>query len=322
MLQRFLKNNKIKIIAIFVIGMSLMMGLFIYNRYRNNILCNKQTVMAKEYLESGDYNQAIEHYENALTMKNSDKELLSIGLAEAYIGNNEYDKALEVLRVYYEVTAEKSVKEKIEEVTLRKADYEYEKIISSGDVYFSNEEYDKAILEYEKAKKVKSKEVAAYEKKAESLVNMKLYILAQEELLEGIAITNNERLNEELKEVEYFIIKQQYDSLIAKAKEFAYQENYQDAILQYKEAVALSPKEVQGYIELAEIYLVQEKYDDIIDLLAGINNEIYNEDIRRIFENAVVLKEEERKKQEALNEFYDKLEPDKYRQLPVPDIDY
>lgn len=312
MLQGFLKNNKHKVIVVFVISMSFIVGLYICNRYRNNRLYNKQTVMAKECLESGDYNQAIDYYEAALTMKNSDKELLSIGLAEAYIGNNEYGKALEVLRVRYEVSAEKSVKEKIEEVTLRKADYEYEKIISSGDVYFSNEEYDKAILEYNKAKKIKSKEVIAYEKIAESLVNMKSYTLAQEELLEGIAITNNEELNEALKEVEYYIIKQQYDSLVTKAKEFAYQENYQDAILEYKEAIALIPKEVQGYIELAEIYLEQKKYDDTINLLAKINNEIYNEDIRKIFDKAVELKEEESKRQEALNNFYDTLEPDKY----------
>lgn len=278
--------------------------------------------MAKEYLESGNYNQAIEYYETALSMKNSDKELLSIGLAEAYIGNNEYDKALEILRRRYEIVAGKSVKEKIEEVTLRKADYEYGKIISCGDVYFSNEEYDKAILEYEKAKKIKSKEVAAYKKIAESFVNMKSYNLAKEELLEGLTITNNEKLIDALKLVESYIMKEQYDSLILKATEFVYQENYQDAILHYKEAIKLSPKEAQGYIGLAEIYLEQKKYEDAINLLAGINNEIYNEDIRRIFEKAVDLKEEEIRIQESLKELYDALESDKSRKFLLPEVGY
>lgn len=322
MLQGLLGNNKNKVIVILIISISLIVGFSIGNGYRSNKLYNKQTVMAKEYLESGNYNQAIEYYETALTMKNSDKELLSIGLAEAYIGNNEYDKALEILRGRYEIGIGDRVKEKIEEVTLRKADYEYKKIISCGDVYFSNEEYDKAILEYEKAKKVKSKEVAAYEKTAESYLNMKSYNLAKEELLEGLTITNNEKLTDALKLVESYIMKQQYDSLVFKATEFVYQENYQDAILQYKEAIQYSPKDAQAYIELAQIYIEQKKYEDAINLLAGINNEIYNEDIRRLFEKAVYLKEEEVKIQEALKELYDTLDSDKSRQFLLPGVGY
>ncbi|HHX12513.1 MAG TPA: tetratricopeptide repeat protein [Clostridiales bacterium] len=322
MLQGFLRNNKNKFVVILIVSISLILGVSISNGYRNNKLYNKQTVMAKEYLESGNYNQAIESYETALTMKNSDKELLSIGLAEAYIGNNEYDKALEILRGHYEIDTGRIIKEKIEEVTLRKADYEYEKIISCGDVYFSNEEYDKAILEYENAKKIKSKEVVAYKKIGESYVNMKSYTLAKEELLEGLTITNNEELIDALKLVESYIMKQQYDSLMTKAKEFVYQENYEDAILQYKEAIILIPKETQGYIELAEIYTSRKRYEEAISLLAGINNEIYNEDIRRIYEKAVDLKEEEIKIQEALKELYDALESDKSRQFFFPERGY
>ena len=119
MLQGFLRNHKKKLIIIFIMSTILIVGVSIGNQYRNKKLYNKQTVMAKEYLESGDYNQAIESYEIALTMKNGDKESLSVGLAEAYIGNNEYDKALEILRGNYEIGSGNVIKEKIEEVTLK-----------------------------------------------------------------------------------------------------------------------------------------------------------------------------------------------------------
>ena len=48
--------------------------------------CDKQTVMAQELLESGNYNEAIEAYQKAMSMKYGDEELLSVGLAEAYAG--------------------------------------------------------------------------------------------------------------------------------------------------------------------------------------------------------------------------------------------
>lgn len=321
MLQGFLRNHKKKLIIILIMSIILMVGVSIGNSYRNNRLCNNQTVMAKEYLESGDYNQAIESYEIALTMKNGDKESLSVGLAEAYIGNNEYDKALEILRGHYEIGSGKVIKEKIEEVTLRKSDYEYERAISSGDVYFSNEEYDKAILEYEKAKKIKSKEVTSYKSISQSYVNMKLYDLAKEELLEGLTLTNNEELIDALGKVESYIVKQQYESIITKAKEFFYQENYEDATLQFTEAISLLPKDAQGYIGLAEIYITQKKYDEAINLLEGAKNLTYNEEIRRMFDKAIELKEEEEKMKEVLEELYDTLESERSRQFLLPEID-
>lgn len=321
MLQGFLRNHKKKLIIILIMSIILMVGVSIGNSYRNNRLCNNQTVMAKEYLESGDYNQAIESYEIALTMKNGDKESLSVGLAEAYIGNNEYDKALEILRGHYEIGSGKVIKEKIEEVTLRKSDYEYEHAISSGDVYFSNEEYDKAILEYENAKKIKSKEVTSYKSISQSYVNMKLYDLAKEELLEGLTLTNNEELIDALGKVESYVVKQQYESIITKAKEFFYQENYEDATLQFTEAISLLPKDAQGYIGLAEIYITQKKYDEAINLLEGAKNITYNEEIRRMFDKAIELKEEEEKMKETLEKIYDTLEAERSRQFLLPEID-
>ena len=76
--------------------------------------------MAKEYLDSGSFEEAQEAYREALSMDYGDKELMSIGLAEAYAGVHDYDKALEVLRSRYEIHKTTEVKEKIEEITAKR----------------------------------------------------------------------------------------------------------------------------------------------------------------------------------------------------------
>ena len=105
--------------------------------------------MAQDYLEAGSFKEAQEAFQKALSMKYGDKEILSIGLAEAYGGVHDYDKALEVLRDRYEVKKTTAVKEKIEEITTRKSDHRFYQLISYGDTYFSNGEYMKAIDEYD-----------------------------------------------------------------------------------------------------------------------------------------------------------------------------
>ena len=149
---------------------------------------------------------------------------------------------------------------------------------------------------------------------------MKSYDLAQEELLEGLTITNNEELIDALEMVESYIMKQQYESIIIKAKEFFYQENYEDATSQFNVAISLFPKDPQGYIGLAEIYITQKKYDEAINLLEGAKNLIYNEEIRRMFDKAIELKEEEKKMKETLEKIYDTLEVERSRQFLLPEI--
>ena len=75
---------------------------YFYNDKVSRIRYEEKAVMAKEYLEAGNYEEAQEAYLEALSMDYGDKELMSIGLAEAYAGMHEYDKALEVLRNRYE----------------------------------------------------------------------------------------------------------------------------------------------------------------------------------------------------------------------------
>ena len=136
-----------------------------------------------------NYNEAIEAYQKAMSMKYGDENYCL--LTGRSLCGIKYDKAL-VLRSLYEDKKTTLVKEKIEDITARKSDYNFNQLISYGDTYFSNKEYNKAIDEYEKAKLIKSREDISYVKIVESYIAMEKYDLAKEEIQEGLALTESE----------------------------------------------------------------------------------------------------------------------------------
>src|SRR5690606_20913855 len=106
----------------------------------------------------------------------------------------------------------------------------------------------------------------SYQKIAECYIKREQYELAKEEIEEGLAITQSEELNQILEVVNSHLLKQKYDSIIAKAEEFIFQENYKDGIAKYQEAIQLLPKEAKGYIGMANAFIEQEKYQAAINL--------------------------------------------------------
>jgi len=299
-----LRTKKIKIILTITVLAIILILLFVYKNFIENNKYEEQTVMAKNYLMEGSFTQAVEAYQKALSMKNSEQELLSIGLAEAYIGSGDYDKALEVLRSCYQNTAGVTIMEKIEEVSLRKTDYEYLDKISRANKYFSNLEYDKAIIEYEKAKVIKSKEVVPYGQITESYIAKGDYLAAKEEVLEGLAVVQSKELDNLLIKVDSYMKSMKYEEIITVAAEYIYQENYEDAIKKYLLAISLKPDIESAYIELAKTYLTLEKYEEAMLLLQSAVKRINSAALDELYEEASLLKQEEDESQRILSEMY------------------
>lgn len=308
MLRGVFRTKEGKIIAAVLVFIAIIMGVMICVNLIDNRKYHEQAVMAEQYLEDENYELAVEAYLKALSMKDSDQELMSIGLAEAYIGVNEFDKALEVLRVSYQKTSGIRVKEKIEEVTSEKTDYEYLQSISRADIYFSNKEYDKAIAEYEKAKTIKSKEVTSYAKIAEAYLEKGEYELAREEVLEGIQITQSEELEATLKIVDSYQSKEQYKAIVEEASEYIYQENYNDGIAKYQKAINIVPNEDEAYIGLAETYITLRKYESAIYILRNALKIVKNKTLVELLDTAIEKKEAEDSRKQILEELYRSLE--------------
>lgn len=278
----------------------LVTGIFIYITCTAKKRYEEQTVMAEKFLEAGNYEQAIQAYLKAMSMKNSNHELLSIGLAEAYSGVNNYEKALEILRNSYMKTGSNTVKEKIEIITSQKVDHEFIRTITHADTYYANKEYEKAITEYEKAKSIKRKEVVSYERIAEAYIAMDNYTLAREEIMEGLALTQSDKLDSILEKVDSYLLKSEYDELVNSASEYIVQENYEEAISIYLEAIRLLPKEDDAYNLLADVYIAQGEYDKIIGILKNTLQDRKSNVLEETLERAKELRDEKEQRQKIL----------------------
>lgn len=304
MLCGVFRTKEGKVISVLLVLTVMIIGGFIFKNYSANRQYEEQAVVAEKYLQESNYEQAVSAYIKALSMKNSDRELLSIGLAESYIGVNDYDKALEILRSCYQDTSGIMIKEKIEEVTSRKMDYDYLQIISRADIYFSNEEYAKAIAEYEKAKLIKSKEMISYQRIALAYIKTGEYNLAKEELQEGLELTQSTELANTLATVGALLLKQQYDTIVADAAEYIYQENYEDGFIKYKEAINLIPQEEQAYKELADTYVTLGLYQEGITLLQNASKNLQSEELKGILDRATQLLTLENERKNTLSDLY------------------
>lgn len=294
------KQILIALIAVIVV----LAGIFASMNFITGKKQKEQAVMAEEYLKEGAYEQAAEAYLKAISIKSSNQERLSLGLADAYIGLNNFDKALEVLRSSYKKTGAISIKEKIEEVTAKKTDYTFSQTAAHAETYFTNGEYEKAITEYEKAKLIKSKEVISYQRIAEAYIELGNYSLAREEVMEGLALTESEELNQTLNQVEKYLLDTQYTELMNAASEYIYQENYEDGILKLREAVALLPREEAAYSRLAEVYILLKDYDSAITLIEIALRNNSSTTLTELLSKAEALRDERNERNRILKELY------------------
>jgi tetratricopeptide (TPR) repeat protein len=270
------------LISLIVITIILGSGAFFCYRDRREPI--DQAVMAENYLKAGNYEEAVKAYQKAFLIKRIDRQQLSIGLADAYVGMEDYDKALEVLRACYQTTYKNEIKEKIEEVTTEKIEATYQQATYRAEVYYSKEEYDKAISEYEKAKKIKSKEIIPYIRIAQAYIAKGEYEHARKEALEGQELTQAESFEDLLNLADMYIMKRDYDALIKQAEEYVAQENYEDSIINYQKAIKLWPEESTAYQGLAEVYIIQQKYRQAEALLVSAIEKTQSDELEALLE--------------------------------------
>lgn len=287
----WLFRTKERIIITVFVGVITIIGTILIIQHAEDRYHMDHAVMAENYLKAGNFEMAVKAYQSALLAEGADNQFLSAGLADAYVGMNEYEKALEVLRICYQATSGSIVKEKIEEVTEKKLEYDYIDATSRAEIYYSNQEYDKAIAEYEKAKKIKSKEATPYIRISQAYMEDGNYDLAREEAIEGQEITKEEVFDEILEDIALCVKKEQYDKLVKQAQEYINQENYKDGILTYQKGIKLLPAESAAYQGLAEVYLLQENYDKAIALLRYAKMKARSDELDRLMKKAEQLKE-------------------------------
>lgn len=291
MLAELLRAKKRRVIAV-ILGLVLILGIIIYLNCRGQRDSSEQAVMAENYLESGNYNQAVQAYKTALTLKNADRGSLSLGLAQAYAGKHDYNSALEVLRSCYQDTSDNRLKEMIEEVTANKQDYEYNQRITVAEVYYKIKDYNKAIAEYQEAKKINRKEITPYQRIAQAYMEQGMYEKAREEILDGQELTGDESFDEQLVTVNACLAAEQYELMLSQAEEYINQENYKDGIEKYKNAILYLPEEKKAYQALAEVYIARSEYDNAVYLLQSAPKLSGSKELKELLKEARTLRKQ------------------------------
>lgn len=314
MLHGVFRSKERKIIA-GMLGIMLIFGIVMFSMISRSEQIDEQAVMAENYLNAGSFENAVEAYQKALSMKNSDQETLSIGLSMAYMGLEQFDKALEVLRASYQKKATMKLEQKIEEITAAKLNYDFLQSISRADVYFSNKEYDKAISVYEEAKLIKSKDSTSYVRIAQAYIEQGKYDNAKEEVLEGIEITRGGELDRLLTTIDTYLLKADYDQMVAQAEEYVYQENFEDGIEMYQEAIRLLPYQTTAYKNLSQIYLEQGRYNEAVLLLTDALDRTGDTELRELFDTAREEKEAEDERENVLAELQKAMEEQDFDQI-------
>ena len=126
--------------------------------------------------------------------------------------------------------------------------------------------------------------------------------MAMEEVIEGQTLTQSEKLNQTLKEVENHLQKERYDEIINEASEYIYQENYEDAIKKLNSAIVLLPEEENAYNRLAELYILTGKYDQAVRLLEDALKHIGSNTLEEILDRATTLRDEKKERLRILKQ--------------------
>lgn len=106
------KNNKIKIGIFALVVIACIVGIIIYSNSSGQRL-QRQLNLGQKYLNELNYEQAVVAYELALEIDPLSAEAY-LGLAEAYVAQDNYEKAVEILQKGYEVTGNEDIKKQLD----------------------------------------------------------------------------------------------------------------------------------------------------------------------------------------------------------------
>ena len=137
------------ILVILIVAFAILMGITIYNAPARQL--TKQLDLGNRCLEEMDYEQAIVAFTKAIEIDSMNVEAY-LGLAEAYIGEGNLEKALETVKNGYEITRDERLKEKVD---MYHAEYDLtheqlnQDVIYKGEINnsinYSNEEWNEYI---------------------------------------------------------------------------------------------------------------------------------------------------------------------------------
>lgn len=255
--------------------------------------------LAERYLSEQNYEQAVIEFQKVLEIEPMNVDAY-LGLADAYLGLEQIDNALDILEAGCEKTSNERVLSKRQKILLEQA----RACFGSGDTDGALRIVDD-ILSYD------SNCTDAYLLSADIYESLENYDRAVEILEIGLEKTQNEDISKRLNEIKALRALKSADKYLSEKK-------YEKAIAEYKNALSADEKCIRAYMGTADSYIAMENDTAAIDNLQIGFDQTSDADIKaRLDELRVALalkngtkKLSEKKFEEAAAEFQNALQID------------
>lgn len=232
----------------------------------DNIMILDLMTGANRYLSEHNYLAAKEEYQKILDLDNTNIEAY-LGYGNACMTLNHLDDAIEVLSSGAELTDNEQVKEKLNQVNVRKH-------VQQGNALFAQKKYEEAKSEYESALAIDKGCEEAYLGIGNVYVSLGKSNEAVKILETGYEVTGDD-------DIEDKIIDIKRTSYLNSALKYYNNGDYQSAAKEYNNAVSVDPLCVDAYMGLANSYLSLGNDEKALEALSEGYNKTNNYNLLR-----------------------------------------
>lgn len=225
---------------------------------------------AKQYFDKKEYDSAKEELQKALNINDKCVDAY-IGCANACIELKETDNAIEILQKGFEKTKDEQIEKKLYDLKLSNA-------LSKGKSYLSEEKFEEAEAEYNKALELDEKCLEAYLGLTDSYIRRGDNENGIKTLEKGYEKTKDENLKTKLTELKK-------STALENGLSYYNSGNYEEAVEEYKKAVDIDSECTEAYIGIADAYIKLNNVDKAIETLQTGYNNTQNPDIEEKLTN-------------------------------------
>ena len=256
--------------GILIVLIALIVGIGIYNTPTNRL--SRQLDLGQRYLEEQNYEQAIVEFDKAIAIDPMSVDAY-LGKAEAYESMGDIDMAIQTLADGYERTEDGQIRE-----TWLSAQ------LGLAQKYLKEQNYEQAIVEFDRALSIDSMSIDAYVGKAQSYEGMDGLDMAIQTLEEGLDRTGDEQIKDRLVE-----------DYLKLAKEYADATDYEKALGLYDRLLELDGENAQVQTDIANclqeylaLLIEQERYDEAKALIEKYQGKVSGIDFQAILDEMVM----------------------------------
>ncbi len=241
------KRRKIAVFIIVIAILAACGAVFavLYNRNPENVLAR-----ANRYLSEQNYEQAIGEYQRFIEIDPNNAAAYS-DLADAYVGVEQSNKAIETLKTGLDETNNEELSSKLVEL-----------LSESAHKQFDENNYEQAILEFERIVEIDRRNTLAYAGIADSYAALGNTDGVIKTLKTALEATSDESIKTKL-----------VDLLLESANTSLSDNNYEQATSVFEQVLEIDGKNINAYVGLADSYINHAGTDKAVEALkTGFEN--------------------------------------------------